>query len=392
MMALLIIIYFAFISLGLPDSLLGGAWPSMYQGFGVSIASAGIVSMIIAGGTILSSLFSEKLIRRLGTGLVTVISVAMTAAALMGIAHSSAFYQLCLWAIPLGLGAGSVDAALNNFVALHYKAAHMNWLHCFWGVGASMGPIILSHYLATTGAWSDGYFAVSLIQFSLVAVLVISFPLWKKARGDTGKAETAAQSLGMAKVISLPGAKSTLVSFFCYCAIETTVGLWGSTFLVVARGIAADTAARWIALYYLGITFGRLLSGALSTRLASIQMLRLGQGLICVGVLILFLPLSGWPLLAGLFCIGLGCAPIYPTLLHETPNSFGEGNSQVIMGIQMATAYVGSTFMPPLFGLIGAQLGYGMLPLYIGVFLALMIVMIQLLYRRMKNVWGAEKT
>lgn len=384
MTALLLIIYLSFISLGLPDSLLGSAWPSMYAGFGVPVANAGIVSMIIAGGTIVSSLMSERIIRRLGTGLVTVISVTMTAAALLGIAYAKSFLALCLWAVPLGLGAGAVDAALNNFVALHYKAAHMNWLHCFWGIGASAGPIIMSAYLTRTGAWSDGYRAVSIVQFALVAVLLVSFPLWRKAQGtgrEAGVDAPRGAPLSMRGVLALPGAKATLVSFFCYCGIETTVGLWGSTFLVVSRGVATDTAARWISLYYIGITLGRLVSGVLSTRLSFVRMVRMGQAMIAAGIVILLLPLSGWPLLVGLFCVGLGCAPIYPTLLHQTPESFGEDNSQVIMGIQMATAYVGSTFMPPLFGLLGAALGYGLLPFYVGVLLVLMVAMVQRLYR-----------
>lgn len=390
MVALLIIIYLSFISLGLPDSLLGCAWPSMYEGFGVPIANAGIISMIIAGGTIVSSLFSEKLIRRFGTGLVTVISVSMTAVALLGISFSHSFIMVCLWAIPLGLGAGSVDAALNNFVALHYKAAHMNWLHCFWGIGASAGPVIISHYLATTGSWNNGYRSISIIQFLLVAVLVVSLPLWKKARSAADMVEEPnAESLSIRKMLGLPGAKATLISFFCYCAIETTVGLWGSTFLVVVRNVSAETAAGWISLYYMGITIGRLMSGILSTKLTFIQMVRLGQALIGIGIVILLLPLSGGILLIGLFCIGLGCAPIYPTLLHETPNSFGKENSQAIMGIQMATAYVGTTFMPPLFGLLGAKLGYGLFPFYVGILLALMIIMIQLLYGIIKRTRSA---
>lgn len=382
MVALLVIIYITFISLGLPDSLLGCAWPSMYVAFGVPIASAGVVSMVIAGGTIVSSLLSERLIRRFGTAAITVVSVAMTAAALLGISLSGSFAMVILFAIPLGLGAGSVDAALNNFVALHYRAVHMNWLHCFWGIGASIGPIIISYFMASSGGWSAGYRAISLIQFALSAILVGSLPLWKKAR-PTGRRldEGDAPSVSIAKLLRLPAAKSTLLSFFCYCSIETTVGLWGSIFLVVVRSVQADVAARWISLYYIGITVGRFVSGVLSTGLSSIQMLRLGQGLIGVGIVLLLLPFSGSVLMAGLFLIGLGCAPIYPTLLHETPRSFGKANSQAMMGLQMATAYLGSTLMPPLFGWLGAMLGYGLLPLYLGLFLALMVVMVQVVYK-----------
>lgn len=379
--ALLIIIYLSFISLGLPDSLLGSAWPAMYQGLGAPLSSAGVVSMIVAGGTIVSSLLSERLIRRFRTGLVTAVSVLMTAVALLGFSLSGSFWQLCLWAIPLGLGAGAVDAALNNFVALHYKASHMNWLHCFWGIGASAGPVVMSAYLAA-GSWQGGYRAISIIQFALVAVLILSLPLWKRVQGpaEIEGVETSAP-LSIRQVLALPGAKPTLVSFFCYCAMETTVGLWGATFLNVVRGIPADTAAGWISLYFMGITLGRLVSGILAGRLTFIQMMRLGQGLIGAGVIVLLLPVSGWPMLVGLFLIGLGCAPLYPTLLHQTPESFGQQNSQAIMGIQMATAYVGTTLMPPLFGLLGSALGYGLLPVYVGALLALMVFMVQRAYR-----------
>ncbi|MGL5436451.1 MAG: MFS transporter [Lachnospiraceae bacterium] len=377
MVLLLVIIYIAFISLGLPDSLLGSAWPSMYHSLGASIASAGIISMIIAGGTIISSLFSEKLIRRFGTGMVTFISVAMTAVALMGFSCSNSFGLLCFWAIPLGLGAGSVDAALNNFVALHYKAMHMSWLHCFWGVGASLGPIIMSYSLVQWDSWSMGYRSVSIMQIVLVVVLLVTLPLWKKVHHPQTESENAGQNdTGIRQLIRLPGAQQTLIAFFCYCAIESTVGLWGSSYLVTIRGISAETSARWIAVYYLGITLGRFLSGFLTIKLAHKQMILLGQMVIGTGIIILLLPLQGIVLLGGLFLIGLGCAPIYPSLLHETPNQFGSRYSQAMMGLQMACAYVGTTFMPPLFGMIAAKVSYQLFPFFVGGLLLLMIAMV----------------
>lgn len=383
MALLLVIIYLAFISLGLPDSLLGSAWPSMYRGLGVSIDSAGIISMIISGGTILSSLMSDRVIRRFGTGMVTFVSVAMTAIALMGFSLSNSFVMLCLCAVPLGLGAGSVDAALNNFVALHYKAKHMSWLHCFWGIGASMGPIIMSYSLVRPQSWNAGYRVISIIQFALVAVLLFSLPLWKKAQSSASKSEeTHQQILSIRQLIGLPGAKQVLLAFFCYCAIEHTVGLWGSSYLVTIHGIPAETAARWISLYYFGITFGRLLSGFLAVKLRHKQMVHFGQLLIGTGVVVLLLPIQSNFLLAGLFLIGLGCAPIYPSLLHETPNNFGSQYSQSIMGVQMACAYVGTTFMPPLFGLLGANINYGLFPVFLGALLLLMIFMVIQLYQK----------
>lgn len=385
MLALLVIIYISFISLGLPDSLLGSAWPSMYLGLGVSISSAGAISMIIAGGTIVSSLFSDRLIRRWSTGTVTLVSVATTAVALLGISWSGSFAAICLWAVPLGLGAGSVDAALNNFVALHYRAAHMNWLHSFWGIGASLGPVIMALFLSRFHSWQLGYRAIGVLQVALVAVLAFSLPLWKKAAGPKAAGETGGQEkLGIAQLLRLPKAKQTLVGFFSYCALEMTVGLWSTTYLVVVRGVAADVAAGYTALYYMGITAGRMLSGFLSLRLATKSMIRIGQGLIALGVVALLLPLPQGLLAAGLFLVGLGCAPIYPGMLHETPNTFGPSRSQAIMGIQMACAYTGTTFVPPLFGLLGGWLGYGIFPVFVAGLLLLQAAMVALVYRKGK--------
>lgn len=386
MTSLLVIIYLAFISLGLPDSLLGSAWPAMYQGLGVPISSAGIISMIISTGTIVSSLFSHRLIRRFGTGVLTLVSVAMTAVALFGFSISSSFFMLCLLAIPMGLGAGSVDSALNNFVALHYKAAHMSWLHCFWGVGASAGPIILSYCLLKSGTWTSGYQVISIIQFVLVAVLLCSLPLWKRGVGTQAEQEEDSDSnFSLSALVRLPKAKPTLVSFFCYCSLEATVMLWGSSYLVVARNTTEDVAAGWISMFFFGITLGRLLSGFLAMRFIPRKLIRLGQCSIGLGIVILFLPLPSIAAAVGLFCIGLGCAPIYPCLLHETPNTFGKDRAQAIMGMQMACAYTGSTLMPPFFGLLGSVVGYRLLPFYLAVILALMVFMVTMIYGKKKK-------
>jgi fucose permease len=383
---LLIIIYVAFISLGLPDSLLGSAWPSMHGAMGVPISYAGIVSMIIAGGTIISSFFSGKIIRKLGTGAVTSISVFMTAAALLGFSFSNEFYQLCLWAIPLGLGAGSIDSALNNFVALHYKAKHMSWLHCFWGVGAMTGPIIMSYCLEQGAVFQTGYRVVAIIQFTLVVILIATQPLWKKVVTGNKSADPKEQQehrvLSVGGLLKLPGAKQALIAFFCYCSIESTTGLWGSSFVVLIHGISAETAARWTSLFYFGITFGRFLSGFITMKLNHRQMIRLGEAIIAIGVAALLLPLGQVVLCSGFVLIGLGCAPIYPSLLHETPVNFGAEYSQSIMGIQMAVAYVGSTFMPPLFGFLASKISYKLMPFFLGGLLLLMIFMIEVLNRR----------
>ncbi len=320
MIVLLVIIYAAFISLGLPDSLLGSAWPSMYEGLGVPVSNAGIVSLIIAVGTIISSLNSSRLIGRFGTALVTAVSVGMTSLALLGMSFAPSFWVLCLCAVPLGLGAGSVDAALNNFVALHYKASHMNWLHSFWGVGASIGPIILAFFLRRTGLWTTGYRVISVIQAVLMIILIVSLPLWKRVQNPL-PADTQHErknSFGLPQLLKLKKAKVTLLSFFCYCAIESTVGLWGSSYLVLVRNIDKETAAGWISLYYFGITFGRIISGFISMKLIPKYMIRWGQGCITLGIIMLFLPFSGNMLLAGFFLIGMGCAPIFPSRLSAS--------------------------------------------------------------------------
>jgi len=380
---LLLIIYLSFISLGLPDSLLGSAWPSMYGGLNVPPHYAGYVSMIIAGGTVISSFFSERIIRRFGTGVVTAFSVLMTAVALLGFSVSGAFSLLCIWAIPLGLGAGSVDAALNNYVALHYKAKHMSWLHCFWGVGASMGPIIMSLYLINKNSWNLGYRSIGLIQCCLVVVLFITISLWGRNKSKTGieKSESS-KGIKLNELFHIAGVKQVLTAFFCYCSLETTTGLWGSSFLVMEKGISPEIAAQWISLYYIGITSGRFISGFLTMFLTNRQMVRLGQGLIVFGIIILLLPFDKILLLPGFFIIGLGCAPIYPSLLHETPRNFGSEKSQAIMGIQMASAYIGTTFMPPIFGQITSFFGFNVFPLFIGGILLLNIIMVEILNKK----------
>ncbi len=376
MTLLLIIIYISFISLGLPDSLIGSAWPIMHLDLGVPVASAGIITMIISGGTIISSFFSEKIIRRLGTGSVTTISVALTAFALLGFAFSQNFMWLCVCAIPLGLGAGAVDSALNNFVALHFKAMHMNWLHCFWGIGASLGPVIMSFRLQSAGGWKDGYFIIAIIQIVLVVILLVSLPLWKKAAGtDQGLQELKEPPAKLGTLLGINGAKAALFGFFCYCAIESTTGVWGSTFLVDAKGLSAETAAQWISMFYVGITVGRAASGFITLKINSRRMIGIGQVLIVAGIVLLLLPAGTVTLFCGLFAIGLGCAPIFPAMLHLTPENFGKARSQSLMGLQMACAYVGTTFIPPVFGLIAQYVNPALFPFYIAIFLILMVLM-----------------
>ena len=380
---LLIIIYLSFISLGLPDSLLRAAWPTMYPQLAVPVSYAGIISLIIAAGTVVSSLQSDRLTRRFGTGRVTAFSVATTAVALFGFSVSSRFWQLCLWAIPYGLGAGSVDASLNNYVALHYKSKHMSWLHCMWGVGASAGPYIMGFVMTHGGSWNGGYRSIALVQIVLTAILFCSLPLWKgrpQVTDDAGN-QVEAKPLSLRQVLNIPGVKQVLVCFFCYCALEQTTGLWASSYLTLHKGVSPETAAGFASMFFLGITAGRALSGFLTMRLSDVQMVRLGQGLIGGGIVIMLLPLGAAASLAGFVIIGLGCAPVYPCIIHSTPAHFGADKSQAIIGIQMACAYVGTCLMPPLFGLIANHISVALLPWYLIAILALMIVMHELLIR-----------
>ena len=356
---LLVIIYLAFISLGLPDSLLGSAWPTIYPQFNVPVSYAGIISFIISLGTIVSSLNSDRLTRKLGTGKVTAFSVALTAIALFGFSISGSFISLCLWAIPYGLGAGSVDAALNNYVALHYKSKHMSWLHCMWGVGASTGPYIMGYVMTNGGTWNGGYRVISIIQVVLTAIILFSLPLWKTTTSEQ-KDETKAKALTLKEIFAIKGVPQILLCFFCYCALENTTGLWASSYLTIYKGVSAETAATYASLFYIGITIGRGISGFITFKLNDEQMIRLGQ-----------------------VFVGLGCAPIYPSIIHSTPAHFGAENSQAIIGIQMAFAYIGSCVMPPLFGIIAEHITVALLPYYQLIVLALMIIMHESLIKKL---------
>nr|WP_202555982.1 MFS transporter [Paenibacillus silvestris] len=382
----LIVIYLSFISLGIPDSLLGSAWPVIRPDIGASFGFAGILSMIVAGGTIVSSLASGRLVQRAGTGNITLISCCLTAGALLGFSMAPSMIWLVVLAIPLGLGGGAIDAALNHYVAENYKAHHMNWLHCFWGVGATLGPIIMSFYIAEHNSWRDGYTTVSMIQFTLAIVLFVTLPLWKRvavsreAGGLNSKVsqekpgeliQPAASS--KASVLQIKGVKQTLIAFLFYCGVESTAGLWGASYLVGARNMTAETAAGWISLYYGGITIGRLITGFITMKVHNRVLIRCSQIIAIVGGVIVLLP-QPQVFLVGLILIGIGLAPIYPGLLHETPYRFGSENSAKLMGFQMAVAYTGSTFLPPLFGVLATQTTINLFPFVVLAFIVLMMM------------------
>jgi len=378
---LLGIIYLSFISLGLPDALLGAAWPKMYPEFHVPVSYAGAISMIIAFGTIISSLQSDCLTRKYGTGKVTAVSVGITALALWGFSVSHSFILLCLWAVPYGLGAGSVDASLNNYVALHYASKHMSWLHCMWGVGATLGPYIMGTALTGGAAWNTGYRIISVLQIVLTAILVLSLPKWEKQNISSEKAASE-KSLSLREIFTIPGAKSIMVCFFCYCAVEQTTMLWASSYLNLAKGVDARTAASFAGMFCIGITIGRGINGFIAMKLKDRQMIRMGQSIILAGIIVMMLPLGKAVSLIGFSLIGLGCAPVYPCIIHSTPDHFGAERSQAIIGVQMASAYIGTCLMPPLFGLIAEHVSIKLLPLYLLSLLVLMVCMHEQLERR----------
>ena len=383
---LLAIIYLAFISLGLPDSLLGSAWPQMHTDLNAPISFAGIITMIISGGTIISSLFSDRLNRRFGTGLVTAASVLLTALALFGFSVADSVVVICILGIPYGLGAGAIDAALNNYVALHYNSRQMSWLHCFWGLGASISPYIMGYAIGTGLGWRSGYGIVSGIQMVLTVFLFVTLPLWKKVHKTENEAENVAKALKFTEAVKIKGVALVLVSFFAYCSLEGTCGIWASSYLVEHRGVDVETAASFASLFYLGITAGRFFSGIIADKLGDKNMIRLGLGIIMLGLTMILLPVHTiWPALIGLVITGLGAAPVYPAIIHATPGNFGKENSQAIIGIQMACAYVGSTFIPPLFGVLAEGFGMGLYPLYLAFFAVLTIGMTEWLNNTLKK-------
>ena len=388
---LLAVIYLSFISLGLPDSMLGSAWPSMFVDFGVPVSFAGIVSAIIALGTVVSSLASDRVTRKLGASKTTALSVSITALSLLGFAFSTKFWMLCIIAVPYGLGAGSVDAALNNYASLHFSSKHINWLHCMWGVGSAIGPAIMGSVLTNGLEWNKGYLIVSIIQIVISIILFVSLPIWKKpVKEEEAKEEEVENKkadnkpLSLKTIMGLKGAKAVMITFFCYCALEVTTSLWASSYLNLHKGIEAETAALWGSLYVLGITLGRAVSGFISMKLNDIQLTRLGEGIMVAGLLLIILPLPNPFALVGLVLFGIGSAPVYPCIIHSTPARFGKDKSQALIGVQMASAYVGTCLMPPLFGLIAEHISISLFPVFIGALTLLMIVMFEVLNKKTK--------
>ena len=384
---LLAIIYLSFISLGLPDGLLGAAWPTMCLEMDVPVSYAGMVSIIISAGTIISSLLSDRLTLRFGTGKITAVSVAMTALALLGFSFTKNYWLLFLWAVPYGLGAGSVDASLNNYVALHYSSRHMSWLHCMWGIGATTGPYLMGYALTAGQGWNAGYRYVAFLQMGLTAVLLLSLKIWKERKNEPRGENAAPRApLGLREILNISGAREVMIGFFCCCAVENTAMLWSSTYLVRQVGMNEELAATLGSLFFLGMTSGRFVGGFLTAKFNDTNMIRLGQSIIGIGAVVMLLPLGEAAAIAGLLLLGLGCAPIYPSIIHSTPEHFGEENSQALIGVQMASAYTGSLLMPPVFGLIANHISISLFPWFVAVVLVVMVIMCEALNKKTAKV------
>ena len=385
---LIAIIYLAFISLGLPDSMVGAAWPVMHGEISADLSYAGIITMIISVGTIISSLLSDRITRKFGAGMVTAASTLIMAVAIFGFSIGGSFIEICLWSIPYGLGAGAIDAALNNFVALHYNSRTMSWLHCFWGLGATISPYIMGYCITGGFGWRNGYFSVSIVQVAIAALLFLSIPLWKRKtaeNAEVNESNSLEKPLGISGVIKLKGIFPLLIAFFAYCSVEQTAMLWSASYLVENRGIDADAAAKFSSFFLIGITVGRFLSGIIADRLGDKALIRIGAYIIIFGTMLVFVPISSTVALIGLIIIGFGCAPIYPAVIHSTPDNFGKENSQAIIGIQMAAAYTGITFMPMLFGFIASVTNIAIFPLYLLIITLFMLIMIERLNSIMKT-------
>ena len=380
---ILAIIYLSFVSLGLPDSLLGSAWPIMRVELGVPLSYMGILYMIVSCATIVSSLFSDRILRRFGTGLVTAVSVGVTMLGLFGFAFADNFFILCLISIPYGLGAGAIDAALNNYVALHYSSKHMTWLHAAWGVGVTVSPYIMSYSLGTRLGWEGGYLSVGIIQLFMTVFLFAALPLWKRAEKSVGEEEVKPNIISVRQALKLKGFPLLLITFFSYCALEQTAVTWATTYLNENRGIDAETAASFGALFCIGITVGRILLGFITDRLGDRFMIRAGAVVTVIGIIMVAIPTEeNLVALIGLIVIGAGNAPIYPCIMHSTPDNFGRENSQSLVGKQMAMAYLGNTLMPPLFGIVAQYVDIALYPYYLAVFGVIMIVCFEFMVKQ----------
>jgi len=372
---LLIIIYLAFIGLGLPDSLFGTAWPAIYTELNLPLSYGSAITITCSLCTTLSSLFSVHLIRKFGTNKVTAFCTALTAIALFGFSFADSFLMLCLLSIPLGLGAGAIDNGLNAYVSLHYSATQMSFLHSCYGVGVTISPYILSQIISGDAGWRGGYRIAFFIQLFITLVTFLSIPVWGKIHGKPeAKEERKPKVLSFKELLALPGIKAVWCIFLCSCTIEFICGAWGSTFLVEYKGLPIDKAAGMVVFYYLGMTLGRFFSGILATRLSCWQIIKIGECVIAAAVLVLLLPLPTIFAAVGLFLVGLGNGPLYPNFSYLTPSNFGEENAEAVMGTEQVCAYIGCTGVPAVFGILAQVFGLWLFPVFLLVFFVPLVI------------------
>lgn len=397
---LLVVIYVAFIGLGLPDTILGAAWPLMQKDLNAPLSAAGILSIIVSVGTVVSSLITPVLIRRLGTGKLVAFSIACTAVAAAGYGFSSDFWMMCLWAIPMGLGAGAIDVALNNFAAIHLESKHTNWLHASWGVGACLGPAILSASVFLGVGWRGAYEFNAIALAAIVVMMLVALPLWKRVEKPKSKSGDGRRSASQEKDISLraalrvPGMKLSFWTFFFYSALEISTGLWCGTYLV-ARGFSPEVGALAVSMMFASVMVGRVASGFFAIKFTDMRLVHAGIAIVIVGCFSLILPLPLWFTPVCICLLGLGCAPVYPSLIHATPARFGEELSGRAIGIQMAGSYVGSIIMPPTFGLVATHFSVILWPVSLAIFVACLLACVCLLdyvtRKKLNNAFAAER-
>ena len=389
-MFLLVIIYLAFIGLGVPDSLIGSAWPAIYRDWSMPEYAVSLITFTISGCTVLSSIFSTGIINRFGTHKVSTISTAMTALALLGFSFAPNFWIMWLCAIPLGLGAGAIDAGLNNYIALHYGANHMNYLHCFYGIGVSCSPYLMSLALSGT-EWRNGYLYAFILQGVIAAILLFSFPLWKKKTAVSVEEDEPSKTLSVKQMISMAKLRWAWVIMLATNAIEYVCGVWGSYYLVENKGLSTAEGALALTLYYAGMALGRFVSGLISKKIATWKRIFIGCGLLLIAIIVLLVPGPAVLSIVGLFMVGFGNGSIYPNFIHLTPSIFGKDISQAVMGSLIAMAYVGVMLAPPLFGLVNYLFKAGSFPIFTSVLYIIMIVSIFIFAKKVKSEGRFDK-
>ncbi len=384
---LVLVIFIAYVGLGIPDSLFGTAWPAIYQEFNLPIATQSAVTILISSGTIFSSLMSGRLINRFGTGIVTAISTTITALALLGFAFSNHLAFLCLCAVPLGLGAGAIDVAQNTYVANHYNARIMNWLHCFYGVGVALSPFLMSLGIKT-GDWRMGYIFACIAQSIISVVTICAIPLWKKVHPNqiVSVDEAKKRNVSLVKLAKIPAVRATWLIFMFSCGIESVCTSWGSTFLVESKGVEPSISAQMVALYFIGLTLGRFVSGMASSKVSPWNTLYVSCGLQVVAIVLLIIPVNNVVLACvGLFLMGFSIGPVYPNMTYLTPIHFGEQLSQAVIGSQMALTYLSVMLMPLAFGLLAEWLGTNVFPYALLVLFTLFFISLAFLKKDLKT-------